>query len=75
MAEYQVESLTITVPGLFHGPVQTPRCHQPSEQCFPALFSQQELRDGSRSVSILFHKTANTSISFEFTHISLHTAG
>lgn len=38
-------SALVDPPGLSRGPVQTPRCHRPSELCSPALSSQQEQKD------------------------------
>lgn len=58
-----VSGAAVKSPGLFHGLVQTPLCHQPSLLCFPALSSQQEQREGSRSASILdYTKTHRISI-------------
>lgn len=45
----------VKLPGLFHGPVRTPRCHRPSLLCFPALSSPQGQRDWSHSASVLQH--------------------
>lgn len=53
----------VNPPGLSRGPVQTPRCHQPSELCSPALSSQQEQKDWFRSASDLYHTKSHIRIS------------
>lgn len=53
----------VELPGLYHGPVQTPRCHQPSELCFLVLSLPQEQRDVSHSVSVLYYTKPDTSMS------------